>query len=262
MCGAAPPHRFSMTTERPRKPRTKRQVPTASIRYADQSTREVPFRVLRLGDFDESAPWRRVRSVHGMLHHSGDYASATTGGQVVHESRLELARLLLADFDPQVCDIFAQPFRMMARIDGTVRTHVPDFLLVMRSGTVRVVNVKPASRLQDPKIAQALAWPGELIERHGWEYEIWSGADAVLLENIRFLAAYRHPGVVPAADVERAWQGVVDGQEMALAERRLAGDRKPEEARPALMALLWAGKLTTDLAVGPLSGECILRRRR
>ncbi|MET7740308.1 hypothetical protein [Streptomyces sp. NPDC005385] len=38
-----------------------------------------------------------------MAHYSGDYASATTGGQVVYESRLELARLLLADFDPSVC---------------------------------------------------------------------------------------------------------------------------------------------------------------
>ncbi|OMI33038.1 hypothetical protein SPAR_43491 [Streptomyces sparsogenes DSM 40356] len=139
-----------------------------------------------------------------MAHYSGDYASATTGGQVVYESRLELARLLLADFDPAVCGIYAQPLRMVARIEGKVRSHVPDFLLVMCSGTVRVVNVKPASRLQDPKIAQALAWPGHLIERHGWEYEIWSGAEPILLENIRFLAAYRHPGVVPAADVERA----------------------------------------------------------
>ncbi|MFI0743002.1 TnsA-like heteromeric transposase endonuclease subunit [Streptomyces sp. NPDC021100] len=221
----------------------------------------MPFNLLRLKDFDESAPWRRVRSVHGMAHYSGDYASATTGGQIVYESRLELARLLLADFDPSVCAIYAQPLRMVARIDGKVRSHVPDFLLVTGSGTVRVVNVKPASRLKDPKVAQALAWPRHLIERHGWECEIWSGADPVLLENVRFLAAYRHPGVVPVADVERAWQEVVDGEELGLAERRLARDGKPEEVRPALMTLLWSGRLTTDLAAGPLSGECVLRRR-
>ncbi|MFF7337356.1 TnsA-like heteromeric transposase endonuclease subunit [Streptomyces sp. NPDC008163] len=250
-----------MAVQRPRRGRSKLLAPVASIRYADGSTREVPFSLLRLRDFEESEPWRRVRSVHGMAHYSGDYASATTGGQVVYESRLELARLLLADFDPSVCGIFAQPLRMVAQVDGRVRSHVPDFLLVMRSGTVRIVNVKPASRLQDPKVAQALAWPGHLIERHGWEYEIWSGAEPTLLENIRFLAAYRHPGVVPADAVERAWQEVVDGEELALAERRLAGGREPEEARPPLMALLWAGRLTTDLAARPLSGECVLRRR-
>ncbi|WP_079181148.1 hypothetical protein [Streptomyces sp. CB00316] len=122
---------------------------------------------------------------------------------------------------------------------------------------MRVVNVKPASRLKAPKVAQALAWPGHLIERHGWEYEIWSGVELAPLENVRFLAAYRHPGVVPVDEVERAWQEVVDGEELALAERRLAGDREREEARPALTALLWSGRLTTDLTAQPLSGECV-----
>ncbi|MGX9918806.1 TnsA-like heteromeric transposase endonuclease subunit [Streptomyces sp. NPDC002248] len=236
-----------------------RKVPTASIRYEDASVREVPVQHLRLADFAESRPWRDVRSVHGMAHYSGKYASATTGGHVVYESRLELARLLLADFDPAVQGIFAQPCRLAARIGDRVRHHVPDFLLVMRSATVRVVNVKPADRLQDPKIVEALAWPGELIRRHGWEYEIWSGADRTLLENVRFLAAYRRPGVVPEVEVEQAWERVEDGEELALTERRLAGDRPPEEARPALMALLWSGRLTTDLT-RPLSGESVVRR--
>ncbi len=241
------------------KTRDVRRVPTASIRYDDDSVREVPFAQLRLADFSESAPWRRVRSVHGQAHYSGSYASATTGGPVVYESRLELARLLLADFDPGICGIYAQPCRLVARVGDRVRHHVPDFLLVMRAGTVRVVNVKPAGRLQDLKIAEALAWPGELVEGHGWEYEIWSGADRVLLENVRFLTAYRRAGVVPEAEVERAWQLVVDGEPMAVTERRLAGDRPVHEVRPALMVLLWSGRLSTDL-FRPLSGESVLRR--
>ncbi|MER6076403.1 TnsA-like heteromeric transposase endonuclease subunit [Streptomyces sp. NPDC001817] len=239
--------------------RRTRTVPTASIRYEDTSVREVPVRQLRWADFRESKPWREVRSVHGMPHYSGKYASATTGGHVVYESLLELARLLLADFDPEVEGIFAQPCRLAARVGDRVRHHVPDFLLVMRSGTVRVVNVKPADRLQDPKIVEALAWPGELFQRHGWDYEIWSGADRVLLENVRLLAAYRRPGVVPESEVERAWQQVVDGEQLALTERRLAGDKPAEEARPPLLALLWSGRLTTDLSQ-PLSGESVLRR--
>ncbi|MFD8115693.1 TnsA-like heteromeric transposase endonuclease subunit [Streptomyces microflavus] len=241
--------------------RRERDAPVASIRYLDGTTRQVPLQQLRLPDFVESAPWRRVRAVHGMAHFSGDYASATTGGHIVYESRLELARLLLADFDPCVVGIYAQPLRMVARVDGKIRSHVPDFLLVTDSGTVRVVNVKPASRLEDPRVADALAWPGSLLEGLGWKYEVWSGAEPSLVENVRFLAAYRHRGVVPEADVERAWREVVDGEELAVAERRLAGDCQPEEARPALMALLWSGRLTTDLVAGPLSGECVLRRR-
>ncbi|MFB8415511.1 TnsA-like heteromeric transposase endonuclease subunit [Streptomyces albidoflavus] len=194
------------------KVRRERGVPSASIRYEDGSIREVPLSELRLTDFAGSVPWRQVRSVHGQAHYSGSYSSATTGGHVVYESRLELARLLLADFDPAVREIFAQPCRLVVRIGDRVRHHVPDFLLAKGSGTVRVVNVKPAVRLQDPKIAEALEWPGKLVERHGWEYEIWSWADRVLLENVRFLAAYRRPGIVPESEVEEAWQQVTDGE--------------------------------------------------
>ncbi|MEU2874168.1 TnsA-like heteromeric transposase endonuclease subunit [Streptomyces olivoreticuli] len=248
-----------MTTQSTERAVQRRTVPAASIRYKDGSVREYPFARLRLTDFAESGPWRKVRSVHGMLHYSGKYASATTDGLVVYESRLELARLLLADFDPAVHGIFAQPCRITARTGGRTRRHVPDFLLAMRSGTVRLVNVKPANRLADAKVAEALAWPRALVERHGWEYEVWSGADRVLLENVRFLAGYRRPGVVPEDEVDRAWRLVVDGEPMGLAERRLAGDRPVEEARPALMTLLWSKRLTTDLS-RPLSAESVLRR--
>ena len=233
--------------------------PTASIRYEDETVREVPLAELRVTDFRGSKPWRTVRSVHGMAHHSGSYASATMNGHVVYESRLELARLLLADFDPAVRGIYAQPCRMSVKIDGRMRHHVPDFLLVMESGVVQVVNVKPADLLADPKIKDALAWPGKVVEGHGWGYEVWCGADPIVLENVRFLAAYRRPGVVPAEEIERAWASVQDGDQLAAAENRLAEERDPHEVRPSIMALLWAGRLTTDLT-SPLSGDWVLRR--
>jgi hypothetical protein len=234
--------------------------PVAWVRYDDGLTQEFALDRLRLADFRHSVPWRQVRSRHGQAHYSGSYASVTTGGFVVYESRLELARLLLADFDPQVEQIYAQPFRLAARAGGRVRHHVPDFLLVSAAGTARLVNVKPAARLQDPRVAEALAWPGVLAEGRGWEYEVWSGADAMVLENIRFLSGYRRPGVVPEADIERAWELVHDSEQLADAELRLAGSRPRHEARPALLALLWAGRLTTDLT-RPLSGESVLRRQ-
>jgi len=62
---------------------------------------------LRLSDFEGSAPWRKIRSQHGQQHLSGSHWAATTGGHVIYESRLELARLLLADFDPDVKLIYA-----------------------------------------------------------------------------------------------------------------------------------------------------------
>jgi hypothetical protein len=145
--------------------RLKLSEPVAWVRYDDGLTQKFPLDRLRLADFRYWFPWRQVRSQHGQAHYSGSYASATMGGFVVYESRLELARLLPADFDPHVQQIYTQPFRLVARVGGRVRHHVSDFLLVSAAGRARLVNVKSAMRLQDPQVAEALAWPRVLAER-------------------------------------------------------------------------------------------------
>ncbi|MGY1947655.1 hypothetical protein [Nocardia asiatica] len=50
----------------------------------------------------EAAPWRTFRWCAGQKHYSGTYWAATVQGHVIYESRLELARLLFADFASDV----------------------------------------------------------------------------------------------------------------------------------------------------------------
>jgi hypothetical protein len=57
-------------------------------------------------------PVREFRWYKGRRHYSGWYWCATGQRLVVYESRLELARIMLADFDPAVT---AQPFRLIGR---------------------------------------------------------------------------------------------------------------------------------------------------
>ena len=82
------------------------------------------------------------------------------------------------------------------------------------------MNVKPAGRLADPEVAEALAWPGALVGHHGWDYEIWTGADPVLLANVRFLAGYRRPWLVPDAVADAVLAAVRPGDTLG---RPLAG---------------------------------------
>lgn len=49
-----------------------------------------------------ATPWRTFRWYRGQKPHSGAYWSATMRDHVIYESRLELAGLLFADFDPSV----------------------------------------------------------------------------------------------------------------------------------------------------------------
>jgi hypothetical protein len=57
-----------------------------------------------------SLPVREFRWYRGRKHYSGWYHASTTGRMVAYESRLELARILIADFASDVTEIAAQPF--------------------------------------------------------------------------------------------------------------------------------------------------------
>ena len=72
-------------------------------------------------------------------------------------SRLEQARLLMADFDTSVNHIVAQPFILQTPIGGKIRRHIPDYLLLTDGGPV-VVDVKPAEPLDDPAVAETFEW--------------------------------------------------------------------------------------------------------
>jgi hypothetical protein len=65
-----------------------------------------------------AAPWRTFRWYGGQKHYSGVFWSSTQRDHVIYESRLELAALLLADFDQTVRGIVAQPFLLNRRSAG------------------------------------------------------------------------------------------------------------------------------------------------
>lgn len=231
----------------------------SSVSFRDGSGREstTDLGAVQPGLLAAGSPWRVFRWRHGQTHYSGWYWSATTGGHVVYESRLELARLMLADFDSQVAVIAAQPFCVSAQVEGVRRRHVPDFLLLDADGVVTVVNVKPADQLVRPKVATALAWAGEVFAGKGWRHEVWSGAPPAVLSNVRFLAGYRHPDRVDAATV--SW---VEGQAVTgarLGDLENTGGLLPADVRAAALHLVWRGVFRVDLTT-PLSTATLLER--
>jgi len=88
-------------------------------------------------------PVRRMPSLVGQRHYPGLFWSATTGGHIGYESLLELDRLWLADFDPQVEWLASQPLWLSGMDGSTRRRHVPDLLLKLLGGGFVLVDVKP-----------------------------------------------------------------------------------------------------------------------
>jgi hypothetical protein len=198
-------------------------------------------------DLYAAAPWRTFRWYFGQRHYSGTYWSATQHDHVIYESRLELAALLLADFDRAVRGIAAQPFQLTAEVDGKPRRHILDYMLDTVDGPV-VVDVVRQQRLSQPKIQFLCSWTRQILESVGWSYEIVSEPDAVRLANVRFLAGYRRGWLMNQSilDELRSRSAEFVGVSIGDAERRI-GDRPLPLVRSAVLHMLWAQELSADL---------------
>lgn len=228
-----------------------------SVRLADRGLEEdlqwatIPLDLLR-----NAQPWRTFRWYKGQKHYSGTYWSATVGDHVIYESRLELGRLLFADFAPEVRHVVAQPFLIKAEVQGKLRRHIPDYLLFTDDGPV-IVDVKPQHRLERPQIAFTFGWTRRAVESRGWQYEVWSEPDPCELENVCFLAGYRRDWLFDPVLLESLRSMDLAGRPLGEVFRLL-----PELPRPlvksAVLHLLWSGHVTTDLD-RPLSAGNMLR---
>jgi hypothetical protein len=223
----------------------------------DCSERSGPWKDVTTQRLRAAAPWRTFRWFKGQKHYSGTYWAATCAGHVTYESRLELGRLLLADFDKSVSCVVSQPFLLEAVVEGQVRRHVPDYLLFTDDGPV-VVDVKPAAQILKPVVARTFAWTREVVDSRGWSYEVWPGDASVHLSNIRFLAGFRRHQYFREEAIERMSQPHLIGmtvREAISQEQHLSADI----ARAALMHVLWRQQFAVDL-LRPLSGARVLER--
>lgn len=226
------------------------ELATVSFRTESGVAEDKSWTVIDSAVLSNTVPWRKFRWYKGQRHYSGVYWSATMRDHVVYESRLELSRLIFADFDQAVQRILAQPFLLKAKVDGKVRKHIPDYFLATDHGPV-VVDVKPEHLLAEPTVAYTFAWTRRLVEARGWRYEVWSGAPSPEMENVRFLAGYRRPWLFDATMLDQIRSADLAGCAFGEVVRGLDGC-DPAAARAAVLHLLWRGELKTDLST-PLS---------
>jgi hypothetical protein len=220
--------------------------PTVRYKRADGTVAEV-----RWADADASAivdgmPWRQFRWYLGQRSKAGTYWCATEHRHVAYESRLELSRLVMKDFDPHVLRIASQPFRLVADVGGTSLTRVPDFLAITDAGPL-VVDVKRALELDNPDVAQILALTRRVVADRGWAYELATEPPEMVYANIRFLAGYRR-GWLFQPEVLTEVRAVLERLGEASIGAILAETGFPRRAAfPGLMHLMWLGECTADL---------------
>ena len=97
------------------------------------------------------------------------------------------------DFDRDVAAVVSQPFELSYFADGKRRRHVPDFFVRCVRGPDRVVDVKPAHKVDEPHNARSFQAMGEACAEAGWEYVVATEPDPVFHANISWLAGYKGP---------------------------------------------------------------------
>lgn len=222
--------------------------PAVTLRRHDGTEFRLALSQVRGEDVLGAAPWRTLRQYPGQRHISGLYWSAKMRGLVPYESRKELFREILADFDRNVVGMAAQPFLLTGPAPDRRRDrrHVPDLFLALADGTYTVVNVKPQHILADPRVAATLDWANAEFAANGWRTEVWTGENPVVVSNVRFLSACRRSWLFDKRELEIAQREVRPGDLVGEAESRLRalGIARP---RPLLLHLLWIGALEADL---------------
>lgn len=232
--------------------------PQYSLRLQGDRLERGEFADLEAREVFVAEPRRIFRWHRGQRHYSGRYWAATTGAFVGYESRLELAVLLLLDFDPEVVRISSQPFEVIADRGDRKGSHVPDYMVEHAGGSFTVIDVKPAAKLNHEDVADALRWAEGIIQARGWAYGIASEPDPVLLSNVRFLAGYRRTSQFDEDDLHTARESSADARTVGEAMRgtaRKLGDAA--YARTLVLHLLWLQGIRCDLA-RPLAADTIL----
>ncbi|GAA2232111.1 TnsA-like heteromeric transposase endonuclease subunit [Promicromonospora sukumoe] len=209
--------------------------------------------------FERLPPARNLVQYKGQRNFTGSWWCATTAEHVGFESWVERDHVMLLDHAATVVGIGSQPFGIDLETDDGTRSHVPDYFVREIDGSVSVIDVRPDELVgDDAAVFSATADACELV---GWKYRRVGRPDPVLIENVRWLAGYRHPR---CARQELCSQ--VKDMNLARNPARLVevaqalGD--PVVTLPTVFHLLWRHDLTTDIHGARLSMNSLVRAEK
>ena len=222
---------------------------------------------------------KRNRSLKRDGGRTGDHAAQQIGGAprsrrivckipsrklnriVAVHSFLARDYVLLLEYDPQISLYREQPCKVRFRHNGKVRVCAPDFLVVDRAGTLRLIRLKPKSWAIDEDDAILLHAISNICREHGFEFTIIPEAEIrrqPRLHNLGLLRRYSRTELgmrhrLLCRDFFRLTPAPTLG---ALIESLRDHDIACPEA--VAHALIWHGVMSTDLE-RPLDRQSVIQ---
>lgn len=190
--------------------------------------------------------WREPKPYKGQQNARAYHWFSKGGGHVFCESRLEARVLQGLDFDRDVVAVAAQPFELSFNSDNKRRRHVPDLFVSCVRGPNRVIDVKPARRVAEPRNARSFRATRAACAEVGWAYVVATEPDPVFDANVSWLAGFKKPPALfdefAGLLLELAWGG-------SAIEDLMDPFELPALVKPVLFHLLWTHELSVDLSV-------------
>jgi hypothetical protein len=204
-----------------------------------------------MGWWQDWAPVRVPASFRGATSKAGWQYLATLDEMKSYESLLEGYFLLELDLAGDVEAVLPQPLRLYFDRSRAPLTHVPDYLVLRRTGRSELVDVKGALHAGKPLNRVAFDLTAEFAHRLGWTFALVHEPTEARYATVKHLAGYRRAA---SADLARAASAVArfvadwPGQTWAQAEAALVSSGTPLYlAAPAIGHAIWRGTVAVDL---------------
>jgi hypothetical protein len=177
----------------------------------------------------------------------------STGRLHGFESIAEQKLLLAWDFMGDLVDVVSQPLRLTFTTTSGPGSHIPDFLVVTRSGTW-LVDVRPADRISDEDRIKFAA-SAEIVLVCGWQYLVVAGWRSQVLAVLDALSAQRRPLTDPLGIQDELRDAAARGPQPF--GELVAATSYPAIGRAHALHLLWRRRLGIDLG-RPLNDKALV----
>lgn len=221
----------------------------------DDKRAEAPSRALLDAELYRARSQRTGNRYPGQRNYHGFHWFSNSGDYVWTESLFERRALLWLDFTMDIVAIASQPM-LMTFADGT--RHFPDFVALHSDHRQVVYNVKPLKYVND-KVTTQFTNATELCQAIGWEHQVISAFDPVVLSNLEWLSNFRQHCFAPSADAREQLLETLTTPRPLHAAAASMTHTTWNATMPAMYHLAWTGEVQLDLTI-PLSNNSLVEK--
>lgn len=96
----------------------------------------------------------------------GTFSSKKNNRDFIFRSAYEFALINTLEKDDNVVQYLVEPFKVPYTVGRTVKSYLPDFLVLHKDGSIKVLEVKPLSRMNNLIVQKKAAACREFLKRH------------------------------------------------------------------------------------------------